>query len=109
MLPRFRPCVWISALWALFLVVGAPWVVYETATRTQSVVVVIEEEREEHDERVEREVAEAFAPPPPRTDLDSPASITTGANRCVDSTERSATPACPSLAHPARFSVRRLI
>lgn len=109
MLPRFRPYVWISALWALFLVVGAPWVMYETAIRTQSVVVVIEEEREEHDERVEREVVEAFAPPPPRTDLDAPSSVASGANRFVDSTNRSATPACPSRAHPARFSVRRLI
>jgi hypothetical protein len=99
----------MSALWALFLVYGAPWVVYETAIRTQSVVVVLEEEREEHDERIEREVAELFAVPPPRSGLESPVSITMGANRCVDSTGRSAIPACPSLAHPARWSVRRLI
>ena len=51
MFPRVRVTAWLSVLWALFLVVGAPWVVYETAIRTQSVVVVIEEEREEHDER----------------------------------------------------------
>lgn len=107
-LPQFRPYAWISALWALFLVFGAPWVVYETAIRTQSVVVVIEEEREEHDERAEREVGEAFAPPPPRTDRDAPA-IATAPVRFVESTMRPATPACASLAHPARLSVRRLI
>jgi hypothetical protein len=105
---RIRPYAWISALWALFLVFGAPWVVYETAIRTQSVVVVIEEEREEHDERVEREVAEAFAPPPPRHDVDAPAAAVVPV-RVAESALRSATPACPSLANPARFSVRRLI
>jgi hypothetical protein len=98
----------MCALWGLFLVVGAPWVVYETAIRTQSVVVVIEEEREEQEERVQREAAEAFAPPPPRRHVDAPA-IAEVSVSYAEITARAATPACPSFAHPARFSVRRLI
>lgn len=105
---RSRLLTWIGALAALFMVTGVPWVVYATAARTQSVAAPLEEEREDHDERDERESVEATAPPPPHLAASGPRE-TVLARMGAHAALRPPTPACPTITHPSKFSVRRLI
>ena len=91
------------------MITGVPWVVYATAALTQAVAAPMEEEREEHEERDARELAEQAAPPPPArtvTDLRRESAIARAASHAA---MRPPTPACPTVRHPSKFSVRRLI
>lgn len=105
---RSRILTWIGALAALFMVAGVPWVVYATASLTQSVVAPMEEVREDHEERGQRNLAEQVAPPPPQIANHRPRGSLTD-RIASHPAMRPPTPACPMVRHRSRFSVCRLI